>query len=114
MKGLRLSLLLMVAAVSILGGHQNATAAASDELPAAILHALETAGSTLPSASKPAEIEALRTYYLQREGQPSWVDETGISERGLALARAFLNAARDGLDAADYDLGPFLGQSGNA
>jgi murein L,D-transpeptidase YcbB/YkuD len=114
MKALRLSLLLMVPAVFVLGGHQNATAASSDELPAAILHALETAGSTPQSASKPGEIEAVRTFYLQREGQPSWVDETGISERGLALARAFLNAARDGLDAADYDLGPFLGQSGNA
>ena len=105
MKALRLPLLLVVPAVFILGREPNA-AAVSDEIPAAVLQTLETAGPTLQVAGKPVEIEAVRTFYQQRENQPIWVDGAGTSARGQALLRAFQNAARDGLDPADYDPGP--------
>ena len=114
MKALRLTLLLVVPAFFMLGGQPNAMAAVSNELPAAILHTLETAGSTLQLASKPAEIEALRTFYEQRENQPLWVDEAGTTVRGRALAQAFLSAASDGLDPADYDAGTAVLDGGSA
>ena len=72
MKALRLPLLLVVPAVFILGREPNAVAAVSDEIPAAVLQTLETAGPTLQVAGKPVEIEAVRTFYQQRgEFNPS-------------------------------------------
>ncbi len=114
MKALRLPLLLVVPAVFILGREPNAIAAVADEMPAAILHTLETAGPTLQVAGKPVEIEALRTFYQQRENQPIWVYEAGTNVRGQALAQAFQSAARDGLDPADYDPGPYALEDGSA
>jgi murein L,D-transpeptidase YcbB/YkuD len=114
MKALRLPLLLVVPAVFILGREPNAVAAVSDEIPAAVAQTLETAGPTLQVAGKPVEIEVVRTFYQQRENQPMWVDGAGTSARGHALLRAFQNAARDGLDPANYDPGPFVLEAGSA
>jgi murein L,D-transpeptidase YcbB/YkuD len=108
MKALRLPLLLVVAAAFILGRGPNAGAAISDE----ILHTLEAAGPTVQVSGKPVEIEAVRTFYQQRDNQPVWVDETGTNARADALLRAFQNAARDGLDPADYDPRPFVLEAG--
>jgi murein L,D-transpeptidase YcbB/YkuD len=108
MKALRWPLLLMVPAVFILGRGPCAGAAISDEIPAAVLHTLESAGPILQVAGKPVEIEAVRTFYQQRDNQPVWVGGTGTSERAQALLRGFQSAARDGLNPADYDPGPFV------
>ena len=87
MKALRLPLLLVVPAVFILGREPNAVTAVSDEIPAAVLQTLETAGPTLQVAGKPVEIEAVRTFYQQRrEDQPIWVDGAGTSARGRGIA----------------------------
>jgi L,D-transpeptidase YcbB len=114
MKALRLPLLLVVPFVFVLGRQSDAVATVSDEIPAAVMHALETAEPTLQVAGKPVEIEALRSFYQQRNNQSVWVDGMGTSPRAQALLRAFQNAARDGLDPADYDPGPIVHEVGTA
>jgi murein L,D-transpeptidase YcbB/YkuD len=113
-QALRLPLLLVVPVFFILAREPDAAAAIADEISAALLHTLEVAGPTVQVAGRPVEMEAVRTFYQQRDNHPIWVDETGTSARGQALLRAFESAARDGLDPADYDPGPFVLEAGGA
>ena len=113
MKALRLSLLLALPVAFILGQELPARATVSDEIPAALAQVLETAAPALEVAgNKPAEIEGLRAFYQQRGNQPVWVDRTGAAPRARRLLLGFQNAARDGLDPANYDYASALQEAG--
>jgi L,D-transpeptidase YcbB len=103
MSGLRMPWLLAASAVLVLVRTPVVTAAAAEELPAAVARVLETAGPVLAPSGRPVEAEPLRAFYQQRENRPVWVDGNGPTGQAQALAQAFRDAGQEGLDPADYD-----------
>lgn len=58
---------------------------------------------TAPETEK-AEHNALAAFYQTRQGQPIWIEATGLSAKAAAIAAEIANAGDYGLDAADFAL----------
>jgi len=86
----------------------RAPCAAADfavDMPAALRHTLESGAPVIGPNGKPVPTENLAEFYAQRQGQPLWVDPSGLNGRGQALVAKLREADRDGLDPAEYVVG---------
>lgn len=71
-------------------------------MAARILEALETTAPVAPDNAGESVSVAVRRFYAARQYEPVWVNTLGPLPRASSLVGAVLDAAKDGLEPADY------------
>lgn len=82
----------------------QATATSVEDVRAALRQTLERAGKTIKLDGRTADAASLKEFYARRDFEPIWIGPDGPTERAKAVLAKLSEAAREGLDPADYAL----------
>ena len=95
--------------ITICAWLSSAAQAAEARQSASVASALHSRIDSLSAAlSRPAERDALKAFYADRDFRPVWVDESGPTRAAVALIAELAAAGDWGLDPAHYRLDAVL------